>query len=116
MYFTPHISLLFLLVLSPLFIHCSSSQDQETPSSSNEEFIGLLVDVHLAEAALQRVRPAERDSMGEIYYQILADAHGMEVEEVLDVINRISEDPKKLEKLYELVLDSINRLEMKLIE
>lgn len=108
-----------LLLCLTVWVGCkrvatSESETDTSPAHRSEELVGILVDMHLVEGALQQIRPGDRDSMATLYYWAVAEQHGLSLEELLQKVEHSTVKTSELEKIYQQVVDSLNRLEMKI--
>lgn len=71
------------------------------PSSFNEDqFIGVLKDLHFAEAAIENLPPLEKDSIGIQYYIRVLRTHKMTKEEMEEIMNYLRYEPEVLNRVY----------------
>ena len=108
------VAVLLLPLISGGCQHSSNVISKENIEKNTPDHIGLLVDMHLVEAALQQIRQGDRDTFANLYYSQIATQYGITKSQLLDKLEVISSNSQGLEKLYQEVVDSINRLEMKL--
>ncbi|MDX1476547.1 MAG: hypothetical protein R3301_02535 [Saprospiraceae bacterium] len=71
---------------------------------SDQELITILVDLHLAEGAMQRVPAEWKDSIGAEVRARIAVQHGMTPEEIETLIGRLQLVPEKSMMLYDSVI------------
>ena len=114
-FYTFHISIERLLVLSkikrltPIIILIVSCNTTPTPSIKEQDLIPVLVDIHIAEAAMQSITHKHlKDSIGDIYYNQIFEIHGVEKADFDQTMAILREDPYQLKSIYKTVLDTIN--------
>lgn len=94
-----------LLVSMMVFSRCQSDNHE----LSEEKLVDLLVDVQVAEAMLKMQGSHFRDSLAAAYYQQIAEMHDMSVQEMLETIEEVNRDPRRMAEVYEQVLEALNR-------
>lgn len=105
---------LCVLGLTAFLTACGPSTRDDGPEVVNplperEELVAVLVDVQLAEAALKSYKPETRDSLSLVYYERIAQLHGVSREELLAWLERVNDDPRLMEEVYKEVLEELNR-------
>ena len=104
----PHLLLILTLILG---IGC---QEEEIPYQlSDEQFIRVITDLHISESATQHLALHQRDSMAVIYLQQILDIHSVKNELFEAEYERLKNDPKKLVKIYEKVIERLTELKLK---
>ena len=63
----------FLFLVTVMAISCGKKK-HDLPISE-KDLVYMMVDVHVAEAAIQDLYGATRDSMGQVYYQQIWDTY-----------------------------------------
>lgn len=99
-----HIILLFLLLILN-----ACNKDQEKLPIQEEKMIDILVDVHLAEAAMQELSSVIRDSIGEVYYGQIFEIHDITEEDFNKTLFLIKQDPKHMDRIYKDVLAKLDK-------
>ncbi len=95
-----------------LAIWSLSTCNRENPLSvPPQKMIEVLVDVHVAEAALQNLSSDTKDSLMVVYYDQIYDIHGITATQFEQDMTYIKRHPKTMEKIYEKVLEQLNKLE-----
>ncbi len=69
----------------------------------------LLVDVHIAEVAIQDATTTAKDSVAELWYGYVFKQHGVEQEAFEKTMNVLRKDPKRIGKLYEKVQEELDK-------
>jgi hypothetical protein len=79
---------------------------------SKEQMIGVLSDVHLAEAKLASMgnfSQVQRDSAAEVYYATIFKIHKVKAEDFNNSMNAYMQNPKALSEIYEKVLEKLQK-------
>ena len=84
------VCLIVLLVV--IFANCNK-HDEYQMNLSEDVLIELLIDMHLAEGGLARVKKSEVDSLREVYYKSILMKYDLSEEEHMALINHIKKDP-----------------------
>lgn len=100
------IAAIFLLLI--LGFGACDKEKKQLPISQ-EKMIDILVDVHVAEAAMQELSSILRDSIGEIYYEQIFEMHGVTKDEFNKALYLIKQDPEQMERVYKDVLAEIDK-------
>lgn len=107
--FFPHVGLAAILSLSVF----SCSQGRQTIPIDEDKLVEVLIDVHVAEAAVQTLRGATKDSMINLYYDQICEIHAVNREEFETSMEILRNDPKRLEELYAEIMTEMERQEVK---
>lgn len=92
-----------------LFTACA---EEEVPIPlSEEKMIDVLIDLHMAESMIEKLPLSDRDTVGHVYYRMIYREHGISEAEFDESIAILREDPKRLNALYEQILEKLNVLE-----
>ena len=103
---------IFLLLICITFLF--SCKEEEIPLPiSEEQLIPILVDVHIAEAAVQNVRYEIKDSISDIYYEQIFTIHKVEEKDFYETMDHLKRDAIKLEAIYAQVLEELSKKEAK---
>jgi len=100
----------FLFVLLPI-VSCNKSETQEL-LVSEEKMISILVDLHIAEAAILSANKVQKDSIGGVYYQQIFDMHQIPDSLFYRNLEIISNNPIKTEEIYEKVIEKLEKLNL----
>lgn len=76
-----------------------------------DKLVDVLIDVHLAEAMLDKLPSLDQDTVGKVYYQMIFREHEINRADFDESMNILREDPERLNLLYEEILDTLNVLE-----
>ncbi|MBK7474525.1 MAG: DUF4296 domain-containing protein [Haliscomenobacter sp.] len=98
---------IFLPVL--LFSGMACVKKQTEPSMPRDKMVKLLVDVHLAEAALQNVFGAAKDSLAEVYYKDICAIHRLNRQQLDKVLAELRQNPLVMSETYREVIQRIER-------
>lgn len=89
----------------------SSCTEEEKPGIQPETMVDILVDVHVAEAALLGLSEEQKDSLTAVYYQQIYEIHGVSEESFGREMDFIKRHPKYMDELYTLVLEELAKRE-----
>jgi hypothetical protein len=111
----------FFLFLSSIFILSSCYREPElsTRKISDQKMIEILTDVHLAEAKLTEfaAKPEVfKDSIAKVYYNNIFKIHQVKREEYDQCMNALMKNPDALSKIYEKVLEKLQKDETKILQ
>ena len=102
--------ILFLLILCS-FVSCV--EESETLLTPPEKLVNILVDIHFVEGAMLSVRPAEKDSMRDYYYNQIFEIHGIEEEDFDQDMDILKSNPDMMEKVYDKVIENLGEMDEK---
>jgi len=88
-----------------LFTQCK--EEKREYALSDEKMQALLLDIHTSEAALQSVFGRRKDSLRLVYMQYIYKIHEMDSLSVNRLLNKLREDPEKIEVIYQQMLDKM---------
>lgn len=94
----------FLLFLTTFA--CNAGQ-KKSPIP-DKKLIEILTDLHYAEAALQDVYGTQKDSLKKVYYGEIFQLHETSEEELTKAMDILRQNPEKLDKIYQFVVDNLN--------
>ncbi len=100
------ITISFLVLL--FLISCQETENNETFVLDETTFVRVLADVHLAEAALQNLSVADKDSVGSIYYDQIYTIHGIDETELSSCLEVLKTNPIIAKRIYKIVQDTID--------
>ena len=84
-----------------------------TPITMDEDkLVEVLIDVHVAEAAVQMLRGATKDSVINAYYDQIFEIHGLSREDFETTMEILRTDPKRMEGLYSKIMNEMERQEV----
>ena len=84
-----------------------------TPITMDEDkLVEVLIDVHVAEAAVQMLRGATKDSVINAYYDQIFETHGLSREDFETTMEILRTDPKRMEALYSKIMNEMERQEV----
>ncbi len=87
-------------------------EEKERPLLIPEDkLVEVLVDVHLAESALQNRFGPAKDSLAERYYEKIFELHDVERADFEETMERVRRDPETSERIYETVLEKLSAME-----
>ncbi len=103
----------FILVL----ISTSACRREEIkPSLSEQKMTAILVDIHIAEGAMQNLTQVKRDSLSGIYYEQIFEIHDIKPQDYVEMMQYLKKNPKKMEALYKKVLEKLELMTQKVQE
>lgn len=97
--------LLLLLIVS--LVACSREEIIPLPLTQ-DKLVDVLVDVHVAEAMIDKIGAVDQDTVGKVYYRMIFREHGITQQAFDESMSILREDPKRLNDLYEQILDTLN--------
>lgn len=101
------ISLAAFLLLGAL----AGCSDAPKPLKVPEErLVGVLADLHIAEAALQALRGDTKDSMAAVYYDQIYTLHAVDSAAVHQSLEQLRKDPQRMKALYDRVMERVETL------
>ncbi len=103
---------LMIILLSLLSL--MACQPEESPIFSDEKMIDVLIDVHVAEAAMQGLNQQRKDSLTSLYYNQIFEIHSIKEADFYSQMEYMKLHPEYMEKIYEKVLSEITRREAEL--
>jgi 3'-phosphoadenosine 5'-phosphosulfate sulfotransferase (PAPS reductase)/FAD synthetase len=106
---------LFLIVLiTNIFTFCSGNKEKS--EISKEQFKNILIDIYLVEAYISQNKYSNKDSTVDVdfYYQEVYKKHNIDKSILNSTYSFYAKTPAELEEVYNNVLDSLNRLQLKL--
>ena len=94
-----------------LFCALTGCSDEPQPLQVPEErLVGVLADLHIAEAALQALRGKTKNSMATVYYDQIYTLHDVDSAEVHQSLEQLREDPQRMKALYDRVMERVETL------
>lgn len=97
--------LLFLITA----ISCGNKKQVNLPLP-DDQLIPVLIDIHIAEVALQSLRGDTRDSIAELYYTQICSIHQVEKAAIDSTLEILRNEPQRLEKLYGAAMEEVDRM------
>ncbi len=97
---------LFQLVCIVFFISCGQRTNFILPE---DKMVDILMDLHVAEAAIANTDPAKKDSLSSIYDNQIFTLHHATQKEFKACLKQYQQEPAKLEKVYKKVTDKLNQ-------
>jgi len=103
--------LFIVLLMSTVFACNEKTEELRIPP---ETLVEVLADVHLVEGALLSIRPAQKDSLKKLYYSQVYEIHEISDKDFEHDIKILKFNPKKMERIYEKVMEELNRKDAEL--
>ena len=100
-----------LIGLGMLLILFSCREEELPISLSEEKLMDVLIDMHMAEAMMNKLPSSDQDTVGEVYYRMIYREHEITKDEFDQSMNVLREDPVRLNGIYEKILERLNVLE-----
>jgi len=98
---------IFLTGLCLLAVACGGNE--AGPMIPEDKLVPLLVDVHIAEVAIQDATSSAKDSIATLWYGYVFKQHGVEQEAFEKTMQVLRKDPKRIGKLYEKVQEELEK-------
>ena len=103
-----YIPILLLVMLLVMLLQAGCGRVEPALPLSETQMVDILVDVHLAEGAVQELPIAERDSsLNRLYDRIMAD-HEVDRADFDAAMAVLRKEPEMINRVYTAVLDSLN--------
>ncbi len=102
---------MYVLLIGLLFFTCSESA--KNYSISDTEMVDVLVELHLAEAKIEKEKWHLRDSLRLKFLNRIAEMHNLDKEELSEDIRLLQNDPDRAQGLYQKVTERLLDLETK---
>jgi len=103
--------LLFFLLFSAALVQACRQEAKAELLIPDDQLVDVLVDVHLAEAALQNRFGLAKDTLAERYYDKIFELHGIEQATFDETMERVRRDPEIAQRIYERVLEKLSAME-----
>lgn len=98
----------FIFIIMSIAIACNAGL--EKPPINRQKMAKILVDVHIAESAMQDLQNAEKkDSIGRIYYSKIFKIHKVSGADFDQSLKYYRKDPAKMETLYKEVIAELEK-------
>lgn len=97
---------------------CTQTEEQPIPKGylQQEKMVDILVDIHIVEGAKVGRRIMSDTLMADVYFAKVYDKHGVKKEEFTRNFNYYSSKPELMNKVYEQVLDSLNKVDVQVFQ
>ncbi|NEN24941.1 DUF4296 domain-containing protein [Cryomorpha ignava] len=111
---------IFFLFFAVLLVSCGGDKEVEIPEGliDSNTFTAIMIDVQLTEGMNTQknyVRNnSSNDQAGADPYTPIFKKHGVNAEEFRRTYDFYSRNPRKMEMIYEQVLDSLNKLDVEI--
>lgn len=98
----------FIFLIVNITIACNTGS--EKPTINRQKMAKILVDVHIAESAMQNLQNAEKkDSIGRVYYNKIFKIHKVSGADFEQSLKYYRKDPVKMETLYKEVIAELEK-------
>ncbi|MBK7871395.1 MAG: DUF4296 domain-containing protein [Saprospiraceae bacterium] len=91
-----------------LFVAACTPRNERLPIDE-PKLVAILVDVHLAEAAMQEMPSIIQDSVGRIYYNQIFRIHQVSEADFNKTIYLLKMNPAKMESVYKKVSETLDK-------
>ena len=91
-----------------LMLLVSGCEEEQVLPIEKEILVPVLMDIHVAEVALQQVGKLNRDSMQEVYFGQVFDIHQVRKEDFESTIELMRRDPVLLREIYDEVYSKMD--------
>lgn len=98
---------IFLIGLCLLGFACGGGK--EVSEIAESKLVPLLVDVHIAEVAIQDAPTAAKDSIAALWYGYVFKQHDVKQEDFEKTMLALRKNPKRIGKLYEKVQEELDK-------
>lgn len=102
--------MVMVLLISIALSYCTQKPDPPLPFD-DDKIINILIDVHLAEAAMQSLGKKTKDSIKYVYYEQISQIHGIKSEDLDALLSQLRNQPNDMKRLYEEMMQRIEVME-----
>lgn len=96
-----------IFLAAALLVACRKERNKIPMKES--ELVDLLIDVHVAEAAVQDLYGATKDSVGQAYYQQIYQMHDIDQNMFDTTLAVLRRNPEYAGRIYQKVMQEIDR-------
>ena len=100
-----------ILILFGAVLTAGCGEKQEKLLIDEDKLVNILAEVHLAEGEMETVNMSDRDTLGKSLYQLIMTHYGVRREDFDQTMIILREDPDRLERVYEKVLDKLSKIQ-----
>lgn len=104
----------YYLLIVGLLLSFSCNEPEHPLLYDDEKAIDLLIDLSIANIALNKYPLSYRDSMGDVFKSQIATIHDLEVQELDTLLWMMQNDYDRYNKLYKDLHDTLQNLESNL--
>jgi hypothetical protein len=106
---------LLIAVMAIVAISCSKEKDSKQ-KLNEDQFINMLIDIHVADGSLDRknIYRSGNNYRPSYYYNSIYEKYNITAAEFDSCVYHYTSNPERYTKLYDIVIDSLNRLETQL--
>lgn len=99
---------MLLMMMGGLFLlGCQQEKEEDPLPYEDEKIISILMDVHLAEAALQSLGKVMKDSMTGVYYDQIYTIHKISKADFEKMMALLRNSPKNLNRIYGQLMERV---------
>lgn len=95
-----------------IFFWACQNDNISSPSIPEEELITILSEIHFAEAALDKTKELDKDSVADVFYQHIFDKHDISQQTFENTMQYYKVNPTDLSLLYEKVIENLGKQEV----
>ncbi len=101
-------NVLLIWIVAMLLLATSACRERYLKISlPNDRLIPILCDIHIAEAAVQQVNGARKDSLNEVYLDQICTIHQISRERLDEVLEELRNNPDAMKKAYLAVAQAL---------
>jgi len=98
------------LLIGLLLLFFACTQEKKPLPLPEGQLIRVLIDVHVAEAALQNLRGATKDSVANVYYSQICTIHDIERAALDSSLAMLRKRPEQLYEIYTKAMEEVDRM------
>lgn len=98
----------WIIIILCIAVGFGCQKSEYEPPLSEDQTIEMLIDMHLAEGGLARIKKEDLDSVRQIYRQSILLKYNLTEQEQDQYINHLKNDPVYLGEIYDRVFDSLD--------
>ena len=99
----------FILIALCLLCFACGNGGAGVPMIPESQLVPLLVDVHIAEVAIQDAPTAAKDSIATLWYGYVFKQHDVTQEDFEKTMLVLRKDPKRIGELYQKVQEELDK-------
>jgi len=99
----------YWLIISAFFCFAACTESESTLPIDEEKLKEILIDVHLAEAALQPIISVKKDSLTDLYFSQVFEIHQVHPVDFEASMEILQKDPDRMRKLYRELTEEVKK-------
>ncbi|MEZ4986302.1 MAG: DUF4296 domain-containing protein [Saprospiraceae bacterium] len=92
-------------------VGCSTSEHTPPPPIPDTVMVNLLTELLILEPAFKEMHFSLQDSIAKVYYERTLQEKGHNLQEFIQSMKWLQEDPKRMEKTYSRVLENLEKMD-----